>query len=73
MGRIGGEEFAIILPGADLVAALVFAERLRRKVAETPALMGDQPIPVTVSIGIATMDATDTRVDAALIRADEAL
>lgn len=72
-GRVGGEEFAIILPGADPDEAKVFAERLRQKVAITPLTLDDQVIPVTVSIGIAVMKATDASADAALIRADEAL
>ncbi|MFA7268673.1 MAG: diguanylate cyclase [Sterolibacterium sp.] len=72
-GRVGGEEFAIILPGADLAAARVFAERLRRKVAETPATQENQIIPMTVSIGISAVNASDASPDAALLRADEAL
>jgi len=72
-GRVGGEEFAIILPGADPAAARVFAERLRHKVAITPFVRDGQSITVTVSIGIAAMNPTDASVDAALDRADEAL
>lgn len=70
-GRIGGEEFAIILSGADLAAATVFAERLRLKVAQTPLVHKGQAIAQTVSIGIAALGATSA--DAALNRADEAL
>ena len=73
VGRVGGEEFAIILAGADPAAARIFAERLRLKVEQTPLLQDGQPIPVTVSIGIAAMSAADASADAALIRADEAL
>ena len=72
-GRVGGEEFAIILPGADMDAARAFAERLRRKVAQTPAALEGVTIPMTVSIGIAAIDAADASPDAALIRADDAL
>ncbi len=63
-GRVGGEEFAIILPGADLAGAEVFAERLRLNVAQTPLVHDGQIIPVTVSIGIAALDGADA--DAAL-------
>lgn len=72
-GRVGGEEFALILPGADLNAAQVFAERLRRKVAESSYTHATQTIPLTVSIGIAVVKANDLHADAALIRADQAL
>ena len=73
IGRVGGEEFAVILPGADLPAAEVFAERLRKKVAATPALQEDKVIPLTVSIGVTGMKASDASADDALVRADRAL
>lgn len=73
LGRVGGEEFAILLPGADLDAAAVFAERLRQRIADTPLQVSGQPLPVTVSIGIAALSAADSSADQALIRADQAL
>lgn len=73
VGRVGGEEFAIILPGADPDEARIFAERLRQKVARSPLALDDQVLPVTVSIGIAVMKASDALADSALIRADAAL
>jgi diguanylate cyclase (GGDEF)-like protein/PAS domain S-box-containing protein len=73
LGRVGGEEFAVILPGADLPAAEVFAERLRKKVAETPMVQEDRVIPLTVSIGVAGMKTSDASADDALVRADRAL
>lgn len=73
LGRVGGEEFAILLPGADLEAAGMFAERLRERVAATPLLWQGESIAVTVSIGIAAMRGTDISHDAALVRADQAL
>lgn len=72
-GRIGGEEFAILLPGADAEAARVLAERLRQKVEETPLMLEGQAIPVTVSIGVAVLKPSDSSADAAIIRADKAL
>jgi len=71
--RVGGEEFAIILPGATRTAALELAERLRRKVAETPAMHDGASIAFTVSIGIAVMDRADAQAGVALVRADTAL
>ncbi|WP_230492234.1 MULTISPECIES: sensor domain-containing diguanylate cyclase [unclassified Janthinobacterium] len=73
-GRVGGEEFAILLPGTDLSAAAVFAERLRRRVAESSLTIdGGIVLTVTVSIGMAAMVGTDADCDAVLARADEAL
>jgi diguanylate cyclase (GGDEF)-like protein len=51
--RIGGEEFAVLLPEADAEAARGFAERLREAVAETPFELDGQPHRLTISIGIA--------------------
>ncbi|CAM9519006.1 unnamed protein product, partial [Phaeothamnion confervicola] len=72
-GRIGGEEFAIILPGADLVSAEAFAERLRMRIASNPSSQGGTVLPMTVSIGVAGMDAADAMAADALARADRAL
>ena len=71
--RVGGEEFAVILPGSDLAAARTSAERLRELVAKTPLVQGGKTISVTVSIGVATMVPSDFEADQTLIRADEAL
>jgi len=75
LGRVGGEEFAILLPGTGMAAAAVFAERLRQRIADTPlAQDGDAaPVTVTVSIGIAVMAGTEAGYEAVLIRADKAL
>jgi len=73
LGRVGGEEFAVLLPGADLDAAQQFAERLRLRIAATPLLLDAHSYPVTISIGIAAMSGADGDADAALIRADQAL
>ena len=73
VGRVGGEEFAVILPGATLPAAEAFAERLRKNVAATPMSQANRVIPLTVSIGVAGMNTGDKSADEALIRADRAL
>jgi diguanylate cyclase (GGDEF)-like protein len=73
-GRIGGEEFAILLPGATLGKAAVFADRLRQRIADTPMCLEDGlRLTVTVSIGIAVMGGKQPGGDAALVRADQAL
>ncbi|WP_303787314.1 PAS domain-containing protein [Azovibrio restrictus] len=73
-GRLGGEEFAVILPGASLDGARQLAERVRRAVMEmqVPDALG-QPIPVTVSIGLASFEPETPVAEALLTRVDEAL
>ncbi|NRR34357.1 CHASE domain-containing protein [Oxalobacteraceae bacterium] len=74
VGRVGGEEFAILLPGAELEAAAAFAERLRQRMADSPVqLSSGKLLTVTVSVGIAAMSGADASGDVALIRADQAL
>jgi diguanylate cyclase (GGDEF)-like protein/PAS domain S-box-containing protein len=75
LGRIGGEEFAVCMPGVTLNEATMLAERLRRAVAEAPVELPSGRIAVTVSIGVAAFDQDDTlarlmgRADAALYAA----
>ncbi|MBI4808074.1 MAG: PAS domain S-box protein [Nitrosomonadales bacterium] len=73
LGRLGGEEFGILLPGTDSAGAKLFAERFRNYVADTPAQSGDGPIPFTISIGIAMFDSRDEAADSIMARADMAL
>jgi len=72
-GRIGGDEFAILLPGSDLATAAIFAERLRKKISATKFSLGGQPTALSVSIGVSALEASDTLPEQALARADEAL
>jgi len=72
-GRLGGEEFAILLPDADLATASLIAERLRIAVAASPALVEGEVLPITVSIGVAILAAEDAAIDPLLDRADRAL
>ena len=74
--RIGGEEFALLVPECEAQAAFVFAERLREVVAATVFSPGGEPQHITVSIGIAALArGRDTRpslmaaADTALYRA----
>ncbi|HMA35738.1 MAG TPA: diguanylate cyclase [Chloroflexia bacterium] len=57
LGRIGGEELAIVLPAASRLTAFTAAERLRRAIAETPLASSAGPIAATISIGVATAPA----------------
>ena len=51
--RVGGEEFVVLMPGADRTTAEAVAERLRAVIAERPFTVGNEAIRATVSIGIA--------------------
>jgi diguanylate cyclase (GGDEF)-like protein len=78
-GRFGGEEFVVLLPQTKAVDAFRIAERLREHIAKLAVLAPDASsrVPVTVSIGVAAMDAGSQReltelmaaADAALYRA----
>ncbi len=70
--RYGGEEFALVVPVADLAAARHVAERLRLAMSTRPVATGSGTLAVTVSVGLALLGAHET-IDAALLRADEAL
>lgn len=73
VGRIGGEEFAIILPDTDVQEAQVFAERVRKVVADCPLQQESFYIEITVSIGIAALNAASASADSVLLDADRAL
>ena len=57
--RVGGEEFAILLPETALFEGLQFAEKLRALIATTPIRVGNDARQVTVSIGIASIPHTE--------------
>lgn len=75
VGRWGGEEFLVLLPETSPEEALVLAERLRQKVAETVCTARGRRMQVTVSIGVASLapdeswESTYARVDGALYEA----
>lgn len=72
-GRLGGEEFALILPGASLESALKMAERLRRLCEEKEIYFNNQPLHTTVSIGVTKVWKKDQTFKNVLKRADDAL
>ena len=72
VGRIGGEEFAVLLPRADIETARFACERLREAIAGAPIVHGDAIIPVTASIGIAEFQPGEDS-DNLMICADAAL
>ena len=71
IGRIGGDEFGIILPSASPENAMMIAERICRKVSSS-VFRRDQ-LPMTVSIGVASVDTPDSQSDLVISRADAAL
>jgi diguanylate cyclase (GGDEF)-like protein/PAS domain S-box-containing protein len=73
LGRTGGEEFTILLPDTALDEAEALSERLRLQVSLEPLQFDGHSIPVTVSIGIALLTASDTQAGDAVVRADRAL
>nr|WP_211953663.1 sensor domain-containing diguanylate cyclase [Cupriavidus numazuensis] len=72
-GRLGGEEFGILLDGADMRGAIGVARRIQQRIAEYPLIEHEQRIELTVSIGIALMTAADANAEAPLSRSDLAL
>jgi len=72
-GRMGGEEFAVVLGDADVASAVIFAKRLQQQLADQPLLLGCERIPLSISIGIATLQVDDVSAEAALSRSDSAL
>lgn len=72
MGRLGGEEFAVLLPVADDEGASGVLERLRQSV-ENLTFEGHEGLTVTVSIGLSELRADDLTVEQGLKRADDAL
>ena len=72
-GRLGGEEFAVLLPGSEPQGARELAERLRQAAATSPTATEGGPVAVTISIGVTELDAGDLDPNHILARADRAL
>jgi|GEM_PF-4929214 len=74
IGRMGGEEFAIILPDKGLKEAQMIAERIRKKIEATPMTIYQLNFSFTISIGISILDPDkQDSIQTMLIRADEKL
>jgi two-component system, cell cycle response regulator len=72
--RVGGEEFIMVLPNTATELSSRIAERLRRAVSSRSFDCGlDQPVPVTVSVGVASLNGADDTLEKLLKRADLAL
>ena len=73
IGRVGGEEFAIVMPETDLMGGKELCERIRLAIVDTLVQVGPHSISVSTSIGITTLRAKETSICAAMSRADQAL
>jgi len=73
-GRLGGEEFSVLLPNTDLTGANVIAERLRIRIAESSITTETATdVVVTCSFGVSEFSINDPKLDSIIFRADNAL
>lgn len=72
-GRIGGEEFGLVLPETDALAAARLAERLRKQLEELEIDLSPGSVHFTVSIGVTSISSKKDTLDVLLQRADQAL
>lgn len=74
LGRFGGEEFAVLMPGRDTSAANTVAERLRQAASEPIPLDDGRVLDITVSVGLALLAGdNEAKLETLLNRADNAL
>ncbi|MGH9383700.1 MAG: GGDEF domain-containing protein [Vicinamibacterales bacterium] len=73
IGRYGGEEFLLLLPGCDRQQAVPVAERVRCAVCTEPVSIGPVKWPVTISLGVASYSETLSDAAALIAAADAAL
>jgi diguanylate cyclase (GGDEF)-like protein len=73
VGRYGGEEFVVVLSGADAAAAQLIAERIRQRVSEERIEAHGAPIPLTCSIGVASSEPLGIWGEALIAQADAAV
>ncbi|CAN5261334.1 hypothetical protein BH11PSE10_BH11PSE10_03600 [soil metagenome] len=74
VGRLGGEEFALLLPQTELESARLLVERLREEIAAIGLHKDGVRVPgLTASFGVTVLRADDSQIDDLLARADEAL
>lgn len=73
LGRLGGEEFAVLLPETDSDRAVLLAERIRDAISKIVIETPTDPLSFTMSIGLTEVREGDASIDDVLKRADEAL
>lgn len=72
-GRIGGEEFAVLMPQTEMLNAKILAERIRENISENESVLDGNSVSITVSIGLSFMTMEDSIIQTVLRRADLAL
>ena len=72
IARFGGEEFVILMPGTTAEDAKIVAEKLRKKIEQSPFNFKKEPVQITISFGISQF-AMDEHADEVFSRADKAL
>ncbi len=71
--RLGGEEFALLLPETDRAGAMISAENLRAEIESAEIRVGSHLIPLTVSAGVSPWRKEEDQIHPSLSRADSAL
>jgi len=72
LARVGGEEFAVLMPRSDLESALLLAERLRQRVADEDPQLPDAS-RVQISVGVAVTAGAQERLETLYAQADRQL
>src|SRR5213082_1779581 len=75
VGRLGGEEFVVVMPETSLGGATIVADRLRQAVADEPFVLAEngEKLAVTISVGLAITGQGEDTLEALLKRVDDAL
>jgi len=73
IGRVGGEEFAIVMPETDMKEGEELCERIRLAVSSTEIMISSVGISVSVSMGVSEVRSDELTISGAMIRADQAL
>jgi diguanylate cyclase (GGDEF)-like protein len=73
IGRLGGEEFIVLVPEAGRRDGEALAERIREAVMGQPVVIEDRSLPLTISVGVAEVESYERELSSTLRRADNAL
>ena len=73
LARVGGEEFALILPGTPLDRAIEIADKLRARIEAEEISVNGMPLKMTASFGVAALSDKDSCLSDTIVRADRAL